>query len=154
MVVRRVLFAAGAAFVALTLAGCGTDEAIPARPPLPARLAQLCDETRTAVERLGEPRDKGAAVFRPWARLGREFVARVRRLRGATPQQRDRVRLLADYYAGFYDNLQLSYDLFRAGRSTAIKMTLQRAYALLSSGEKLATRMGVPECAVRPFDEE
>lgn len=152
--VARIALVAAAAIVALSFAGCGSDETHPARPPLPERLAQLCDETRTAVERLGEPRDKGAAVFRPWARLGRDFVARVRRLRGATPQQRERLRLLADYYAGFYDNLQLSYDLFRAGRSTAIKMTLQHAYALLTSGERLATRMGAPECAVRPFPDD
>jgi hypothetical protein len=142
------------AAAALALAGCGgNDDSSSARPALPAELGRLCDETRAAVEVLGEPRDVGAEVFRPWAQLGRDFVTDVRRLRGTTPRQRRQLDRLADFYKGFYDNLQISYDLFRAGRSTSIKMTLERAYALLASGEALAVRMGAPECAVRPFEE-
>jgi hypothetical protein len=140
------------AAVALVIAGCGGDDGSPGRAALPARLAKLCDETRIAVEDLGEPRDEGAAVFRPWARLGRDFVAEIRQLRGATPQQRRQLASLAEYYAGFYGNLDIGYDLFASGKSVAIKPTLERAYALLISAEKLAVRMGAPECAVRPFE--
>lgn len=141
--------------IALALAGCGgKDDSAPTRPAVGAQLANLCDETRADVELLGEPRDTGAAVFRPWARLGREFVSAVRRLHAANATEREQLDRLADYYQGFYDNIGISYDLFEAGRSTSIKMTLERAYALLGSGEKLAVRMGAPECAVRPFSDE
>ena len=148
---RPGLGAISAAF-ALALAGCGSGDDSTDRPALPTRLAELCDETRAAVEDLGEPRDEGAAVFRPWARVGHEFVADIRRLRGATPTERAQLASLAEYYAGFYGNLDISYDLFRAGSSNAIKPTLERAYAHLTSAEQLAVRMGAPECAVRPFE--
>ncbi|HEY7381330.1 MAG TPA: hypothetical protein VH572_08985 [Gaiella sp.] len=143
------------ALVAVTLAaaGCGGGEDSHTRPQLVERLATLCEETRVAVEELGEPRDEGAAVFRPWAAIGRDFVADVRRLQGTTPRERRQVRALADYYEGFYDSLRLGYRQWSRGESTTIKMTLERAYALLASAEKLAGRMGASECAVRPFDE-
>ena len=151
----RALRVAALVATLLTVAGCGgnDDAAQPVRGPLGAKLAQLCDDNRAAVELLGEPRDKGAAVFRPWARLGRSFVSDVRGLEGATPRQRKLVNRLADSFDAFYGNLKLSYDLFRAGRSDAIKMTLERAYAHLATAESLAVRLGAPECAIRPFED-
>ena len=137
--------------LALVAAGCGGGGEAPSRPALVERLAALCEETRIAVEELGEPKDTGAAVFRPWAAIGRRFVADVRRLGGTSARQREQLQSLAGYYEGFYDSLALSYELHEGGQQVAIKMTLERAYALLDSADALAIRMGATECAVRPF---
>jgi hypothetical protein len=138
--------------LALVAAGCGGGDDTSQRSSLAERLATLCVETRAAVEELGEPKDVGAAVFRPWAAIGRRFVGDVRRLQG-TSQQRKQMRALAKYYDGFYDSLRLGYQQWSKGQSATIKMTLERAYALLDSAEALAGRMGATECSVRPFDE-
>jgi hypothetical protein len=149
----RLAFVAGVVGLALVLAGCGGDDETPERSAFAERLAELCDETRVAVEELGQPRDVGAAVFRPWAQLGRRFVADLRRIDAGTARERANLASLADYYAGFYENLQIGYEQYRAQQSTAIKQTLEHGYALLASAEALATRIGAPECAVRPFPE-
>jgi hypothetical protein len=150
----RLAFVSWIVGVALVVSGCGGgDDDGPTRSTLADRLAEMCEETRAAVEELGQPRDEGAAVFRPWAQLGRRFVADIRRLETGNAQERVDLASLADYFAGFYDNLQIGYQQYRAQQSTAIKQTLERGYALLASAEQLATRMGAPECAVRPFPE-
>ena len=149
----QLAIVAGVVGLALVLSGCGGDDGTPHRSALADRLAELCEETRVAVEELGQPRDEGAAVFRPWAQVGRRFVADLRRLQAGNAQERTNLASLADYYAGFYGNLEIGYEQYRAQQSTAIKQTLEHGYALLASAEKLATRMGAPECAVRPFPE-
>jgi hypothetical protein len=132
-------------------AGCSGANDDPTRPVLVERLAALCEDARVAVEDLGEPKDVGAQVFRPWAEIGRDFVADVRKLRGATPAERNQMRALAAYYAGFYDSLRLAYDQWTSRQSTVVKMTLQRGYAQLDSAEEIASRLGATECSVRPF---
>jgi hypothetical protein len=152
--VRAVTVVTLAVLALALVAGCGGDDPPPARSAFAERLAQLCEETRLAVEDLGEPREEGAAVFAPWARIGLGFVADVRRLPAATQRQRKDIVSLATYYKGFYDNLRASYDQYEEGQSQVIKMSLQHGYALLASAERLATRMGAPECAERPFEAE
>jgi len=138
---------------ALVAAGCGSDDP-PPRSALAERLAELCVEARGDVEALGEPVDEGAAVFRPWARVGLRFVTNVQRLPVATERQRKKVVAMAKYYKGFYDSLNLGYLQFAAGQSPMTKETLRRAYAQLASAERLAIQLGAPECAVRPFEAE
>jgi hypothetical protein len=153
-VVRTVL-ATGAA-LALLAAGCaGREETAAPRPapPLAERLAGLCERTRVSVEALGEPKDVGAAVFRPWAEIGERFVADVRGLEAPTPRRRAQVQALADGYAGFYESLDLGYEQWRSGESAAVKMTLARAYAQLTAAEAAAGRLGASACSVRPFDD-
>ena len=41
--------------------------------------------------------------------------------------------------------------LYAVGQPEAYAITLDRAKPSLASAEALATRMGAPECAVRPF---
>lgn len=150
--------AVAVAVVSLVVAGCGSeDEGVPPRAALAADLGALCDRTRVAVEALGEPKDEGARVFKPWARIGHRFVADVRRLPATTALQRRRLGSLADYYAGFYDALAYSYEISESGQSMQrelIKTTLERGYAQLASGETMAKRLGAVECAVRPFDDD
>jgi hypothetical protein len=144
--------------VALLLGGvgCSADADEPDAPPRPVavqRLASLCDATRVEIEALGEPRDEGAAVFSPWAKIGVRFVKAVRALQVA-PARREQLESLATYYEGFYDSLAQAYLIHRSGRSDGIKQTLERGYALLESGENVAVALGAPECAVRPFEAE
>jgi hypothetical protein len=150
----RIVLIAGAA-LALLAGGCGGSEEAAAPSPLPPlaeRLAGLCEHARVQVEALGQPKDEGAAVFRPWAEIGERFVDDVRRLDAPTPLRRAQVQELADAYAGFYESLLLGYEQWRAGASAAVKMTLAHAYAQLDAAEATAARLGAAACATRPFD--
>jgi len=149
--VRLALVLAGAAFALAGTAGCTTDGGDTARSNLATQLGRLCDESRLAVEKLGEPRDVGAAVFHRWAQVGRRFVADARRLPTETAAERQQLRSLARYFGGFYANLAIAYRMYRAQQSTAIKQVLERGYAFLASAERIATRIGATECAVRPY---
>lgn len=140
------------AVLAFIAGGCGGSEKAAAPPLLAGRLAGLCERARVSVEALGQPKDRGAAVFRPWAEIGERFVADVRRLEAPTAQ-RAQVQALADAYAGFYESLLLGYEQWRAGASPAVKMTLAHAYAQLDTAEAAATRLGATACSVRPFDD-
>lgn len=149
----RAILASLLVGIVLVAAGCGGgDDTGPARSALVERLSRLCEDTRVEVEQLGEPKDEGAAVFRPWSRIGRSFAEDLKRLPAETPGERTQVESLAEYYNGFYDSLRLSYDMFVAHQSVAIKMTLERGYSQLASAEQLAKRMGAAECVVRPFE--
>lgn len=151
---------AGIAAVSLALAlalagaaagGGGEERAAPGA--LGVRLDALCERARLAVEALGKPRDEGGAVLRPWAAIGGRFVADVRRLDARSPRDRNRLRRLADDYAGFYESLRLGHGQWAGGASVALEMSLQRAYALLARAEATAARLGAPACARRPFDD-
>lgn len=140
----------------VALAGCGAndDAEAPPRSALAEQLATLCDDARAEVEELGEPKDVGAGVFKPWSKIGTRFVADVQRLDGASAAEQRQLDRLATYYTGFFDSIAQSYLMHVSGESVGIKQTLERAYALLASGEKIAVQLGAPECAVRPFDAE
>ena len=147
--------ALGAAAAVVLAAGCGGGREQPARAeaPLADRLEALCEEARRAAERLGEPRERGTAVFAPWARAGERFVARLRDLAPASAAERRLLDAAADGYAGFYAGLRLGGEQARAGESAAVKATLQHAYARLAAAEAAATELGAAACARRPFDD-
>jgi hypothetical protein len=90
-------------------------------------------------------------MFRPWSRVGLRFVDDVRRLPTTTERERKQVTSMAGYFTGFFDSLALGYVQYLANQSEMTKMTLRRGYAQLASAEKLATQLGAPECAERPF---
>lgn len=149
---RIALALAVVLLLAATGCGGGRDEAASAAA-LGERLDALCTETRVAVEALGEPRDVGGAVLRPWAALGARFVSGVGLLEAPTAGERAELRSLASRYRGFYDGLRLGYEQWAAGESVATKMTLQRAYAHLAGAEAVAARLGAAACSLRPFDD-
>jgi len=149
--VRLALVLAAAAVALTAAAGCTADGDDTARSNLARQLGRLCDESRLAVEKLGEPRDVGAAVFQQWAEVGRRFVADARRLPTETAAERQRLSSITGYFEGFYANLEIGYRMYRAQQSSAIKQVLERGYALLASAERIATRIGATECAVRPY---
>jgi hypothetical protein len=139
----------------LAASGCGGDEPPPPpRSALAERLAELCVTAREDVEALGRPFDEGAAVFKPWSRVGLRFVGQARKLPVTNARQRRNVSAMADFYEGFYDSLALGYLQSAAGQSPMTKQTLRRGYAQLASAERIARQLGAPECAVRPFEAE
>ena len=130
--------------------GCGGSDP-PKRSALAERLAQLCDEARADVEALGLPGEKGFSVIPPTAKIGRRLAASVARLQGTTPREKEQVRSLSKYLAFYYGELAAGAKLYLIGQSEAYQITVERAKPSLVSAEALATRMGAPECAVRPF---
>jgi hypothetical protein len=148
----RIALALAVALV-LAVTGCGGGEEAASAVTLGERLDALCTETRLAVEALGEPRDVGGAVLRPWAALGARFVSGVGLLETPTAGERAELRSLATRYRGFFDGLRLGYEQWAAGESFATKMTLQRAYASLAGAEAVAARLGATACSLRPFDD-
>ncbi len=139
-------------FVA-ALAGCG-GLAEPKRSALAEQLAQLCDRARADVEALGLPGEKGFAVIPPTAKIGLRLAKSVGALKGSTPREREQVRSLARYLAFYYGELAAGAKLYQVGQAEAYRITVERATPTLVSAEALATRMGAPECAVRPFPEK
>lgn len=142
--------------VALTLlvlvaaaAGCGSDE--PKRSALAGELAQLCDQARADVEALGLPGEKGFEVIPKTAVIGQRLAKDVAELKGTTPHEREQVASLAKYIAYYYGEMAAGAKLYLIGQPDAYTTTMERARPILVSAEALATRMGAPECAVRPF---
>lgn len=136
--------------LALLAAGCG-GKAEPKRSALAEQLAQLCDAARADTEALGLPSEKGFVVMAPTAKIGAQLAKDVKRLRGATPAEKEQVASLAEYLRFYYAELAAAVKLFAVGQSEVYAITLNRAKPTLESAEALATRMGAPECAVRAF---
>jgi hypothetical protein len=134
----------------LAAAGCGEDE--PKRSVLAKQLAVLCDAARADTEALGLPGEKGFAVVRPTAAIGLRLARQVGRLEGANAREREQVQSLAEYIKHYYTEVDAGAKLYLATRqSEAYTLTVERAKGLLVSAEAIATRLGAPECAVRPF---
>ena len=131
------------------LAGCAA--ATQKRSTLAENLARLCEGARAEVEALGLPGDKGFAVVAPTATIGQQLAKDVGKLRGTTERERKQVRSLSRYLAFYYGELSAGAKLYRVGQADAYRITVERATPSLVSAEALATRMGAPECAVRPF---
>jgi len=148
--VRRPAAIAATLCLAVLAGGCGgSDE--PKRSALAEQLGQLCNEARADIEALGLPGDKGFAVIPPTAKIGLRLAKSVGRLQGTTPHEREQVRSLAKYFAFYYGELAAGAKLYAVGQPEAYVITVERAKPTLVSAEALATRMGAPECAVRPF---
>jgi hypothetical protein len=147
--VRRASIAALLAGLAFVVAGCGEDE--PERSPLAESLAQLCDAARADTEALGLPAEKGFRVVRPGAVRGLRLAADIKKLQGTSPAEEEQIASLAEYFRYYHNELRAGAKLYEAGYTDAYALTVERAKGSLASAEALATRMGAPECAVRPF---
>jgi hypothetical protein len=135
--------------IAVFVGGCGKDE--PKRSALAENLAQLCEQARADTEALGLPADVGFKVVKPTAVIGLRLAGQIKKLKGTTPAEKEQIASLAEYYRFYYNELRAAAKLYAVGQSEVYAITLDRAKPSLVSAEALATRMGAPECAVRPF---
>lgn len=133
------------------LAGCGGGKDEPKRSALVEQIAQLCDKARADTEALGLPGDKGFVVMKPTAAIGLRFAHDLKKLEGTTPAEKKQIATLAEDFRFYYNELAAAVKLYALGQSEVYSLTLSRAKPSLASAEALATRMGAPECAVRPF---
>ena len=136
--------------LAVAAAGCGGKEA-PKRSALAEQIAQLCEQARADTEALGLPAEKGFVVMRPTATIGLRMAAKMKKLKATTPAEKEQIASLAEYFRFYYNELAAAVKFYAVGQSEVYAITLNRAKPSLVSGEALATRMGAPECAVRPF---
>ena len=146
---RTALIAPFLVGLALIVGGCGKDE--PKRSALAENLAQLCEKARADTEALGLPGDKGFAVIRPGAEIGIRLSADIKKLEGSTPAEKEQIAALAEYLRFYHNEVGAAAKLYEAGQTEVYGITIDRAKPTLVSAEALATRMGAPECAVRPF---
>ena len=114
-------------------------------------ISQLCEQARADTEKLGLPAEAGFKVMKPTAARGLRLAADIKRLKGTTPAEKEQIASLAEYFRFYYNELAAAVRLYSAGHPEVYEITLGRAKPSLESGEALATRMGAPECAVRPF---
>jgi hypothetical protein len=147
--VRRVSIAIVLVGLALVLGGCGEDE--PDRSPLAESLAALCEQARADTEALGLPGEKGFSVVKPGAERGIRLAANIKRLEGTTPAEKEQIASLAEYFRFYHNEIKAGARIYELGQPEAYAITVERAKPSLASAEALATRMGAPECAVRPF---
>ena len=133
--------------------GCGgvRRQGGPALRARRADLAQLCEQARADTEALGLPAEKGFEVMKPTATIGFRMAAKIKKLKGTTPAEKEQIASLAEYFRFYYNELAAAVKFYAVGQSEVYAITLNRAKPSLVSGEALATRMGAPECAVRPF---
>ncbi len=129
--------------------GCGEDE--PERSALAENLAQLCDKARADTEALGLPGDVGVKVVKPTALIGLQLGKDVAKLHGTTPAEKEQVASLAKYLVDYYGEMGAAAKFNGVAESEAYVIIMEGAKGKLESAEALATRMGAPECAVRPF---
>lgn len=146
---RRASLAIALVGLALVVAGCGEDE--PERSPLAESLAALCEEARVDTEALGLPGDKGFSVVKPGAERGIRLAADIKKLEGTTPAEKEQIASLAEYFRFYHTEIEAGARIYELGQPEAYSITVERAKPSLASAEALATRMGAPECAVRPF---
>jgi hypothetical protein len=147
----------GIAMVVIGLAllggGCGGKDE-PQRSPLAESLAQLCEQARADTEALGLPGEKGFVVMKPTAAIGLRLAREIKKLHGTTAAEKEQVASLAEYFRFYYNELAAAVKLYAAGQTEVYAITVDRAKGTLVSAEALATRMGAPECAVRPFPDK
>lgn len=146
---RKALLATLPIGLALVVGGCGKNE--PKRSPLAESLAQLCEQARADTEALGLPSEKGFSVIRPGAERGLRLAADINKLKGSTPAEKEQISSLAESFRFYHNEIRAGAKLYEAGYSDAYAITVDRAKPSLAAAEALATRMGAPECAVRPF---
>ena len=148
--VRGLAIAVVVIGLAVLAVGCGGKDE-PKRSALAEQLAQLCDQARADVEALGLPGEKGFSVMKPTAEIGLRFAKDVKKLQATTAAEKEQVASLAEYFRFYYNELRAAVKLYEVGHQEVYAITLSRAKGTLESAEALATRMGAPECAVRPF---
>jgi hypothetical protein len=141
--------AATGAWALLRDSGGGGD----GRAPYASAIADLCVEARTQIEALGRPSDTPIDVVYPGTvRIGRAFLAQAGEL---TPPEAKKARAaeLAHQYGLYLDGLEYAYHyLENQGNQVAFVQIVNGALANLANAERVATELGAPECAVRPFE--
>jgi hypothetical protein len=148
--VRGLVIAVVVISLAVFVAGCGGKDE-PKRSPLAEQIAQLCDKARADTEALGLPGEKGFVVVKPTAEIGLRLAREIKKLQGTTAAEKEQVASLAEYYRFYYNEMRAAAKLYKVAGSEVYAITMGRAKPSLASGDALATRMGAPECAVRPF---
>lgn len=147
----RIAVAAVVLLLVAAGAGCGDDA--PKRTPLQSKLAALCNQARGDIEKLGSPADEGAKVILPWTQIGRRLARQVGALHAAVPARQRRLTRLSKLLDSYYGSFTLAYEVYRkTGSADAYAIGVDRATPYLESAEALSLRMGVEECAVRPFE--
>ncbi len=123
------------------------------RGPYASALADLCLDARTQIEALGRPSDTPIDVVYPGTvRIGRAFLAKAKDLTPPSGQQA-RAGELAHQYGLYLDGLEYAYHyLQNQGNQVAFVQIVNGALANLRNAERVATELGAPECAVRPFE--
>jgi hypothetical protein len=147
--VRRVSLAIVLVGLALVIGGCGDDE--PERSPLAESLAALCEQARADTEALGLPGEVGIKVMKPTAKIERRLARDIEKLEGTTPAEKEQVASLAKGFDDYWAEIAAGVKLYDAGYTEGYTITVEGAREKLEGAEALATRMGAPECAVRPF---
>ena len=136
--------------LAVLAAGCGGKDE-PKRSALAENLAQLCEQARADTEALGLPAEKGFKVMKPTAAIGLRLAADVKKLAGHDRRREGADRLARRRASLLLQRARGGGEALRGGHPEVYAITLGRAKPSLESAEALATRMGAPECAVRPF---
>jgi hypothetical protein len=130
-------------------AGCGgADE----RSPAAEQIAALCDGARADIEALGLPSETGPGVITPWANRGTRLANEIRAVEGADEPETQAITALATALDEYYAGLRLGYVIYTQTKSSeAYAQTIDRADAFLEDADAEATKLGAPECTVRPF---
>jgi hypothetical protein len=150
-VLRRLAIVVVAALVAT---GCGGEDEV-RRSDVAENVATLCDEARKDIEALGLPSETGIAVLTPWANRGTRLAHAIAALQGTTPAETRDLRSLATALEEYYAGLRLGHKIYQQTKSSdAYASTIDRAKAFLADADRVANRLAVPECTVRPFDDE
>lgn len=138
----------------LLAAGCGGKDE-PKRSPLAESLAAVCERARADTEALGLPGEKGFVVVKPTTEIGLRLARDIKKLKGTTPAEKEQIASIAEYYRFYWNEVRAGAKLYAAGQGLEVyAITVDRAKGTLVSAEALATRMGAPECAVRPFPDK
>ncbi len=90
-------------------------------------------------------------MVKPTAAIGLRLARQIKKLQGTTPTEKEQIASLAEYFRFYYNEMRAAVTFYALGQSEVYSITMERAKPSLESGEALATRMGAPECAVRPF---
>ena len=155
----RAWAVAGATGVVLIVVGAGAavllhrdSSEAPERSAFAARLAALCDDTRTKIEALGRPAETPLdTVYGGTVRLGRAFVSSSRALH-APPAEAAKVKEMLAQYGLYFDGLDYALAFYHQGNQTAFVRIVDGALSNLDRAEGIARELGAPECARRPFE--
>jgi hypothetical protein len=143
--VRRL---AGAAVVALLVAGCGSHDS---RTPYAKRLDALCKGTRKQIEQVPRPttppeiKALGARVNA----IGTAFVRKLATLQPA-PGERSKSRRLIRLYDAFWKPQPRLLQLLAAGQFNVYSRFEDAVGRYAKQAEALAQQLGAKECAIEP----
>jgi len=135
---------------ALALSGCGGGGG-GERSALSLKLAALCEQARSDFEELGPPEREGFDVIPKLVKIGLRLASTIATLEGESDVDREQIRTLASRYESYWKEIDLGYGFYELGNAKGLKAAVEQATPELEAAEALATQMGAPECAERPF---